>query len=133
LLRSVRIGKSRQPLRARFPGESGFVAASALKEGHFMKKIVYAAFAATAAMALAACGSSDAAKEEAAADTVEMPAEEAMPADAATAPADAAATPAADASAAPAADAKMDAEKAAGDAEKAADDAKMAAEPEKKM
>lgn len=93
-----------------------------------MKKIIAAAFASSAALALAACGSSDKAADEAATDTVEMPAEEAMPADAATAPADAMA-PAADASAAAdtATDAKMDAEKAAGDAEKAADDAKKAA------
>lgn len=93
-----------------------------------MKKIVYTAFASVAAMALAACGSSDNAAEEAAADTVEMPAEEAMPADTAAAPADAMA---ADASADAAADAKMDAEKAATDAEMAADKAKM--EEEKKM
>lgn len=96
-----------------------------------MKKIIAAAFAASASLALAACGSSDKAADEAAADNVEMPAEEAMPADAATAPADAMA-PAADASAAAGAanDAKMDAEAAAGAAEKAADEAKA---EEKKM
>ena len=94
-----------------------------------MKKIIAAAFAVTASLALAACGSSDKAADEAAADNVEMPAEEAMPADAATAPADAMA-PAADAAAAPAEDAKMDAEAAAGAAEKAADEAKA---EEKKM
>jgi hypothetical protein len=63
-----------------------------------MKKIAYAAFASVAALALTACGSSDKAKEDAAAENVEMPAEEAMTG------ADATATPMADASA-PAADA----------------------------
>jgi len=98
-----------------------------------MKKIIAAAFASTAALALAACGSSDQAADEAAADNVEMPAEEAVPVDAATAPADAMA-PAADASAAADAanDAKAGAEAAADAAEKAADDAKAAAD-EKKM
>jgi|GEM_PF-2186589 len=43
-----------------------------------MKKIAYAAFASAAALALAACGSSDKASEEAQAENVEMPAEEAM-------------------------------------------------------
>jgi hypothetical protein len=43
-----------------------------------MKKIAYAAFASVAAMALAACGSSDKASEGAQAENVEMPAEEAM-------------------------------------------------------
>ena len=81
-----------------------------------MKKIIAAAFATTAALALAACGSSDTATEEAAADNVEMPAEEAVPVDGATAAADTAV------------DAKMDAEAAAGAAEKAADEAKAAAE-----
>lgn len=56
-----------------------------------MKKIAYTAFASVAALALAACGSSDKASEEAAAENVEMPAEEAMTA------ADPSATPAADA------------------------------------
>lgn len=96
-----------------------------------MKKIIAAAFAVTASLALAACGSSDKAADEAAADNVEMPAEEAMPADAATAPADAMA-PAAEAPAA-AAEAKTDAaaaDAAGGAAEKAAEDAKM---EEKKM
>ena len=64
-----------------------------------MKKIAYTAFASVAALALAACGNSDKASEEAAAENVEMPAEEAMTA------ADATATPAMDASAAPSADA----------------------------
>lgn len=94
-----------------------------------MKKIIAAAFATTAALALAACGSSDTATEEAAADTVEMPAEEAMPADGATAAADAMAPAAAAADAAT--DAKTDAEAAAGAAEKAADEAKAAAEDAK--
>lgn len=57
-----------------------------------MKKIAYAAFASVAALALAACGSSDKASEEAQAENVEMPAEEAMSG------VDAGATPAADAS-----------------------------------
>ena len=43
-----------------------------------MKKFVTIAFAATAALTLAACGSSESAKEEAQADNVEMPAEEAV-------------------------------------------------------
>ncbi|MCB2078890.1 MAG: hypothetical protein KDE55_14480 [Novosphingobium sp.] len=43
-----------------------------------MKKIAYAAFASAAALALAACGSSEPAGEEATAETVEMPADEAM-------------------------------------------------------
>ncbi len=57
-----------------------------------MRKLVTAAFAASAALALAACGQSDSAKEEAQADNVEMPAEEAV--------GDIDATPVADASAA---------------------------------
>lgn len=55
-----------------------------------MKTIAHAALASFAALALAACGSSDSADEQAAAENVEMPAEEAM------AGADAEATPAAD-------------------------------------
>jgi hypothetical protein len=43
-----------------------------------MKKIVYAILASTTALALSACGSSDKASEDAQADTVEMPADEAM-------------------------------------------------------
>ncbi|MET0588678.1 MAG: hypothetical protein ABWZ75_09165 [Novosphingobium sp.] len=43
-----------------------------------MKKIAYAAFASAAALALTACGSSDSASEEAVAENVEMPAEEAV-------------------------------------------------------
>jgi PBP1b-binding outer membrane lipoprotein LpoB len=58
-----------------------------------MKKFVTIAFAATAALTLAACGSSESAKEEAQADNVEMPAEEAVQ------DVDAAATPVADAAA----------------------------------
>lgn len=57
-----------------------------------MKKLVAAAFSASAALALAACGQSDSAKEEAQADNVEMPAEEAV--------GDIDATPVADSSAA---------------------------------
>ena len=98
-----------------------------------LKKSAVAVMATASLLALAACGSSDKAADEAAADNVEMPAEEAMPADAATAPADAMA-PAADASAAAdaAQDAKAGAEAAADAAEKSADDAKAAAD-EKKM
>jgi hypothetical protein len=59
--------------------------------GHFMKKFIALAFATTAALALTACGSSESAKEEAQADNVEMPAEEAV--------GDVDATPVADASA----------------------------------
>jgi hypothetical protein len=62
-----------------------------------MKKFVALAFASTAALALAACGQSETAKEDAQADNVEMPAEEAV--------GDVAATPVADASAAAGADA----------------------------
>jgi len=43
-----------------------------------MKKIAYTAFASLAALTLAACGSSDNASEEATAEDVEMPADEAM-------------------------------------------------------
>lgn len=77
-----------------------------------MKKIAYAAFASTAALALAACGSSDKASEGAQAENVEMPAEEAMSS------ADAMATPAADASADASASASGAAEAAATEAEK---------------
>jgi len=41
-----------------------------------MKKFALYAFAASAALALSACGSSDSASEQATPDTVEMPAEE---------------------------------------------------------
>ena len=43
-----------------------------------MKKTAYLAFASFAALSLAACGSSDDASDDATADTVEMPADEAM-------------------------------------------------------
>ena len=43
-----------------------------------MKKLLAAAFVSSAALALAACGQSESAKEEAQADNVEMPAEEAV-------------------------------------------------------
>ena len=56
-----------------------------------MKKFAAAAFAISAALVLAACGSSEGAKEEAQPDNVEMPAEEAVPADAGTPVADASA------------------------------------------
>lgn len=71
-----------------------------------MKKIATFAMVSAAALALAACGSSDKASEEAQAENVEMPAEEAMGGvDASAAPAsDAAAAPGAEASA-PASDA----------------------------
>lgn len=81
-----------------------------------MKKIAYSAFASVAALALAACGNSDSASEEATAENVEMPAEEAMTT------ADPMATPAADASAMPSMDASAvpsAAETATTDAEKA--------------
>lgn len=56
-----------------------------------MKKFVALAFAASAALALTACGSADSAKEDAQADNVEIPAEETV--------GDIDATPAADPSA----------------------------------
>jgi hypothetical protein len=56
-----------------------------------MKTFAAFALTATAALALAACGSSESAKEEAQPDNVEMPAEEAVPADAGTPVADASA------------------------------------------
>ena len=62
-----------------------------------MKKFTALAFATSAALALAACGSSESAKEEAQADNVEMPAEEAVQ--------DVDATPAPDASGAAGAEA----------------------------
>ena len=65
-----------------------------------MKKFTIAAFSAVAALALSACGSSDSASEEAQADNVEMPAEEAM--------GDVEATPVPDASAAADAGAAME-------------------------
>jgi|SRR5690606_4899278 hypothetical protein len=96
-------------------------------KGIRMKKIAYAVFATGAALALAACGSSDNASEDASAENVEMPAEEAMTsADATAAPADAATDAAAAAS---------DSAAAASDAAAAASGAAEAAttEAEKKM
>ena len=61
-----------------------------------MKKLLAAAFVSSAALALAACGQSESAKEEAQADNVEMPAEEAV--------GDIDATPVADASDGPGAE-----------------------------
>lgn len=96
-----------------------------------MKTIAYATLACAAALSLAACGKSDKASEEATAENVEMPAEEAMSGvDASAAPAsDAAAAPgaaasggASDAAATPSAGAPAAAgaaaEKATADAEK---------------
>lgn len=78
-----------------------------------MKKFAALALASLAPLALAACGSADSAKEEAQADNVELPAEEAV--------GDIAATPVADASAAPgAAAAASDAPAAASAAPSAA-------------
>lgn len=95
-----------------------------------MKKIVAAAFASAAALALAACGSSDKASEEATAEDVEMPAEEGMPADPAATPvADASAT----ASDAPAADASAAASGAASAAPAADASAAAPADAAKKM
>jgi hypothetical protein len=51
-----------------------------------MKKIVMVAFASSAALALAGCGKSQSADEEAVAESVELPAEETVPADASVAP-----------------------------------------------
>lgn len=73
-----------------------------------MKKSLTLAFASSAALLLAACGGADSAKEEAQADNVEMPAEEAV--------GDIDATPVADASAAAGAEAAAPA--AAGEAAK---------------
>ena len=94
-----------------------------------MKKIAYAALATTAALALAACGSSDKAGEGATAENVEMPAEEAMSG------VDATAAPAADAAAAAGAEASGAASDAAAAPSAAASAAVEAAttEAEKKM
>ena len=62
-----------------------------------MKKLAALTFASLASLALAACGNSESAKEEAMADNVEMPAEEAVQ--------DVDATPAPDASGAAGAEA----------------------------
>ncbi len=85
-----------------------------------MKKIAYATFTAIAVLALAACGSSDSANEEAAPDNVEMPAEEAM-GNVDAAPAVDASAIASDAATAAASDAPVDAAKAAEDATAAAE------------
>lgn len=98
-----------------------------------MKKIVYAALVPAMALALAACGSSDKASEEANPDNVEMPADEAVGTvdPAATPVADVAATPGAtDASVAPAAAAGSSA--APSEAAKAGAEA-ATAQAEKKM
>jgi hypothetical protein len=91
-------------------------------KGFLMKTVTCFTLACAAALSLAACGKSDKASEEATAENVEMPAEEAMSGvDASAAPAaDAAAAPggASDAAAAPAAGASAAAEKATADAEK---------------
>ena len=92
-----------------------------------MKTVAYFSLACAAALSLAACGKSDKASEEATAENVEMPAEEAMSGvDASAAPAsDAAAAPgasasgaASDAATAPAAGASAAVDKATTDAEK---------------
>jgi hypothetical protein len=77
-----------------------------------MKKIAFA-LAPVAALALAACGSTDDASADAQADTVEMPADEALAPVTETPVEDTAATPAATDEATPDADAAAD---AAGDA-----------------
>ncbi len=78
-----------------------------------MTKLARFALAATAVFALAACGSSESAKEEAQADNVEMPAEEAV------GDVDAAATPVSDAAATPAAEAAAPSSEAAAPSEAA--------------
>lgn len=85
-----------------------------------MKTVAYFTLACAAALSLAACGKSDKASEEATAENVEMPAEEAMSG------VDASAVPASDAAAAPGAAAP-----GAASASAAADRA--TAEAEKKM
>lgn len=83
------------------------------KGPHLMNKLATAALAASLVLGLAACGKSDSAKEEAAAQSVEMPAEEAVtdvnaaPVADASAGADAAAAPAEAAPATSAAPAKQ--------------------------
>lgn len=68
-----------------------------------MKKLASLALVAAAALAIAACGGSESAKEKGQAENVEMPAEEAMGDIDATPAADSAAEPGADATQAPAA------------------------------
>lgn len=105
-----------------------------------MKKIVYAALVPVMALALAACGSSDKASEEANPDNVEMPADEAVGTvdPAATPVADVAATPgatdtaAATGAAAGTSAAPSEAAKAGGEAAKAGAEA-ATAQAEKKM
>ncbi len=97
-----------------------------------MNRIATFALGSAAALALAACGSSDKASEAAQAENVEMPAEEAMGG------VDAAAAPASDAAAAPGAEASAPASDAASGAAAPADGASAAAEAatadaEKKM
>lgn len=75
-----------------------------------MKKYAIVAFSAALTLTLSACGSSDSASEEAQADNVEMPAEEAM--------VDPEATPVADPSAAADAGAAMEPAAAPADAPK---------------
>ena len=94
-----------------------------------MNKSALAAIAASASLILSACGSSDDASEDATADTVEMPADEAMAGTPEPVAADldagsAAAEDAADASA----DAAQSVEEAGAAAEEAAADAAAAAE-----
>ena len=89
-----------------------------------MKTVACFTLACAAALSLAACGKSDKASEEATAENVEMPAEEAMSGvDATAAPSSDAAGAmasgaASDAAAAPSAGASTAAEKATADAEK---------------
>lgn len=93
-----------------------------------MKKIAYTTVAAAFALALSACGGTDKASEDVTADNVEMPADEAMSADAVAAPtADDAAAAATDAAAA-SSDAADSTKAAADNAEAAANDAAAAAE-----
>ena len=90
-----------------------------------MKRAITAILTTAAALALAACGSSDKASEEAQAENVEMPAEEAM------GDVDASAAPVADASAQPGADASASAAGATGTPAAAVE--KATADAEKKM
>jgi hypothetical protein len=93
-----------------------------------MNRIATFALGSAAALALAACGSSDKASEAAQAENVEMPAEEAMGG------VDAAAAPASDAAAAPGAEASAPASGAAAPADGASAAAEAAtADAEKKM
>ena len=71
-----------------------------------MKKLAILAAATAAALALAACGGAESAKEEAQPDNVEMPAEEAVPADAGAPVADTSAAAGAEQALPPGADPK---------------------------